>query len=79
MDQFRDKYIFDIDIPQSHELIYKSAYASFVYEISRIPYLHLLLDLICGFTREPNGREPHGSVLSILTSLVRIVEPNWRR
>ena len=34
---------------------------------------------IHGFTREPNGSEPHGSVLFIRTSLVRIAEPNWSR
>ena len=57
-DPIRDKYKFDVDIPRSHELKYKrSAKASFVYEISLIPYLHLFLDPIRGFTREPNGSE----------------------
>ena len=76
MDSIMDKYIFDFDIPRSDELKYKkSASASFVYEISLIPYLHLFLDPIRGFTREPNGSEPNGSVLFIRTSLVRIAEP----
>ena len=35
------------------------------------------MDPIRGFTREPNGSEPHSSVLFIRTSLVRTAEPNW--
>ena len=77
MDPIRDKYIFDVDIPRNHELKCKKVLrASFVYEISPIPYLHLFLDPISGFTREPNGSESHGSVLFIRTSLVRIAKPN---
>ena len=42
MDPIRDKYIFDVHIPRSHELKYKKVLrASFVYEISLIPYVHL--------------------------------------
>ena len=75
MDPIRGKYIFDVDIPRNHELKYKKVLrTSFVYEISLIPYLHLFLDPIRGFTREP-----HGSVLCIRTSLIRIAEPNWLR
>ena len=49
MDPIRDKYIFDIDIPRNHELNYKKVLrASFVYEISLIPYLYLFLDPIRG-------------------------------
>ena len=69
MDPIRGKYIFDFDIPRNHELKYKKMLrASFVYEISLIPYLHLFLDPIRGFTREPNGSEPQGSVLFIRSS-----------
>ena len=39
----------------------------------------IFLDPIRGFTWEPNGSEPHGCILFIRTSLVRIAEPNWRR
>ena len=35
------------------------------------------MDPIRGFIREPNGSEPHSSVLFIRTSLVRTAEPNW--
>ena len=42
MDQIRDKCIFDVEITRNHELKYKEVLrASFVYEISLIPYLHL--------------------------------------
>ena len=78
MDPIRDKYIFDVDIPRSHERKYKKVLrASFVYEIRLIPYMHLFLDPIRGFTWEPNGSELHGSVPFIRTSLVRLAEPNW--
>ena len=64
VDPIRDKYIFDVEIPQSHELkCKKSVKASSVYEISLIPYLHLFLDPIRRFTRQPNGSEPQGSFL----------------
>ena len=77
MDPIRDKYIFDVDNPRNHELKYRKVLrASFVYEIS---LLHLSLDPIRGFIREPNGSEPYGSVLFIRTSTVRIAESNWLR
>ena len=57
--------------PRNHELKYKKALrASFVDEISLIPYLHLIFHPIRGFTRKPNGSEPHGSVLFIRCSAV---------
>ena len=73
MDPIRDKYIFDVDIPRSHELKYKKVLrASFVYEISLIPNLHLFWIRSVG-SHGSHGSEPHGY------SLVRIAEPSWRR
>ena len=63
MDPVRDKYIFNIDIPRSHELYIKKMLRSLLYT----NYPHSLsapfLDPIRGFTQEPKRSEPHGSVL----------------
>ena len=77
-DPIRDKYKFDVDIPRSHELKYKrSAKASFVYEISLIPYLQLFFWIRS--VGSHGSQMDRSSVLFIRTSLVRITEPNWRR
>ena len=79
MDPSRDKYIFDVDVPRSHELKYKKV-------LRPLLYTKLASLLICTLFgsdpwvhTEPNGSKPHGSVLFIRTSLARIAEPKWRR
>ena len=79
MDPIRDNYIFDVDIPRSHELKYKKGLRPLLYtKLASFPICTFILDPIRGFTREPNGSVPHGSVLFIRTSLVRTAEPNRR-
>ena len=61
MDPIGDKYIFDVGIPRSHELKYKKVHRPLLYrKLASFPICSYFLDLIGGFTREPNGSEPHG-------------------
>ena len=77
MDPIRDKYILDVEIPRSHDLKYKKVLRPLLHtKLASFLICTFLLDPIRGVTREPNGSEPHVSVLFIRTLLVRIAEPN---